>query len=290
MAHAEKSRLYQELKRLGIAMPVSYQKITTAQLQELAEQNGVVIDAPAPEPGTVAAAVEAPREDPGLGEKLDRLADTVASLVQLQLAAQTPPGPAPFPSQVPQGISGPGAEPAPVAQQHPRRPQLDPNEHAGVTQNSHAADEVIEVDEYGNQWYQKEVTKPGYAKPRGRRVLRTMDAGVQQETIKVGEYTETFEVSGDPRNARPTEIKVTLPSFQVGIYRSPGMPFKIHTYNGVRGFDLRDVQEFYGGSDLVPDTIKRCYVSTSLCYDIATTIRTVEDEYRSRVLGQQKGF
>ena len=176
-----------------------------------------------------------------------------------------------------------GAAPVPPLPPVPS-PGLDPQQHAGLTLNTHTQDEPIRTDEFGNVWYQNEALKPAYAKPRGRRVLRTVEADAVQETIQDGQYVETFEVSGDPSKGRPTEIKVTLPSYQPGIYKAPNMPFRIHTYNGVRGFDFDDINRYYGGMDLVPDTIKRCYVSSDLCYEIQSTVRAIENEYRERVL------
>ena len=76
------------------------------------------------------------------------------------------------------------------------------------------------------------------------------------------------------------EVKITLPSYQVGVFLDPRFPFKIHTYNGAQGFDLFDIQKYYGGSDLVPSEIKRVYVSNDLCYDIRTTIRAIQNEAR----------
>lgn len=76
------------------------------------------------------------------------------------------------------------------------------------------------------------------------------------------------------------QAKITLPSYQVGIYKDPRFPFKIHEYNDVRGFDFFEVNDFYGGSDLVPAAIKRMYVESSLCYDIRTVVRAIEDEAR----------
>ena len=172
------------------------------------------------------------------------------------------------------------------AEPKPRPAGPDPTQHAGVTLNTHAG-EPIRVDEQGRTWYQNEVPKPAYPKPRGRRVLRDMDPGVVEETIKVGDYIETFEIPGDPRNARPMETKVTLPSYQTGIFKEPGMPFRIHTYNGARGFDYDDVNAFFSHPDLVPSDIKRVYVSSDLCYDISTTIRAIENEYRERVLRKE---
>lgn len=170
----------------------------------------------------------------------------------------------------------------PVLRTSPAAPlkDRDPNEMAGQRLNSKDEDEPIRTDEQGRVWYQEEVTKPSYPKPRGRRVLTYMDSGVQQQTVTNGQYQETFEVAGDPSNARPAEVKITLPSYQVGIYRDPRFPFKVHTYNGLEGFDLFEVQEYWGGAELVPAEVKRIYVENVLCYDIRTTVRAIESEYR----------
>ncbi len=163
----------------------------------------------------------------------------------------------------------------------------DPNEMAGVRQNTKADDDVIRVDEQGLMWLQEEVRKPAFPKPRGRRVLRYNDPGTKQVTVKQGEYTETFEVSGDPQNSRPAEIKITLPSYQVGIYRDRRYPFKIITYNGNSGFDRNDVIAFYGAAELVPDECKRKYVENVLCYDMRSVIRTIQTEFRQMQLAGQ---
>lgn len=155
---------------------------------------------------------------------------------------------------------------------------------AGVRQNSKENDEPIRTDEQGRVWYQEEVLKPAFPKPRGRRVLKYMEAGVREQTVKNGDYTETFEVSGDPANAVQAEVKITLPSYQVGIYKDPRFPFKVVTYNGNEGFDLDDVQLFYGGAELVPNGVKRKYVENVLCYDIRSTVRAINEEYRQQQL------
>lgn len=169
-------------------------------------------------------------------------------------------------------------EPAPVAAPAPVRPEL--GEMAGERQNTKDVEEILYVDDEGRAWLQKEVLKPAFPKPRGRRVLRYQDPGVKQTTIKEGEYTETFEVAGDARNATPSEIKITLPSYQVGIYRDPRFPFKVITYNGKSGFDRMEVEKFFGGAEMVPPTAKRAYVENVLCYDMRSVIRAVNDEYR----------
>ena len=126
---------------------------------------------------------------------------------------------------------------------------------------------------------EQRVLKPGYAKPRGRRVLKYMDSGVVQQRVTNGEYVETFEVAGNEAQ-RPAEVKITLPSYQVGIYTDPRFPFKIHCYDGREGFDLKDVQHYFGGSMLVPDTCKRIYIENDLCYEIRSVIRTIQTEHR----------
>ena len=155
----------------------------------------------------------------------------------------------------------------------------DPEELPGQRQNTREEFEVIRVDEQGRRWLQEEVRKPAYPKPRGRRVLTYMDPGVKQETVLNGEYVETFEVAGD-RPSRPSEVKITLPSYQVGIYIDPRFPFRVHTYNGMEGFNLHDVNDFYGGSELVPYGVKRVYIENDLCYDIRSVIQAINSEYR----------
>lgn len=168
-------------------------------------------------------------------------------------------------------------EPAPAPKPQPRA--ADPNEMPGQRLNTKAEDEPIRVDEQGRLWFQEEVRKPAYPKPRGRRVLKYLDTGVRTETVQNGEYVETFEVAGQGE-ARPAEVKITLPSYQVGIYKDPRFPFKIHTYDGRSGFDLFEVQKYYGGSELVPPSIKRVYIENDLCYEIRSTIQTIQAEHR----------
>ncbi len=154
----------------------------------------------------------------------------------------------------------------------------DPDEMPGQRQNTQAEDEPIRTDERGRVWYQEEVRKPAYPKPRGRRVLKYNDPGVVTKQITNGEYTETFEMAGDRQI--PSEVKITLPSYQVGIYKDPRFPFRIHTYNDNEGFDFNEVNKYYGGSELVPEEVKRKYVENVLCYDIRTTVRAIQTEYR----------
>ena len=159
----------------------------------------------------------------------------------------------------------------------------DPDEMPGQRLNTKADDEPIRVDEQGRQWFQEEVQKPAYPKPRGRRVLKYLDTGAVTETVKNGEYVETFEVAGKGAG-KPAEIKITLPSYQVGIYKDPRFPFKIHCYNGREGFDLFEVQQFYGGAELVPAACKRVYIENDLCYDIRSVIRAINEEHRQLML------
>jgi hypothetical protein len=174
-------------------------------------------------------------------------------------------------------------EPVP-APEPPRANAPDPAELPGQRQNT--GDDPIRIDDQGRQWYQEEVRKPAYPKPRGRRVLTYQDPGSTQETVRNGEYTETFEVAGDRKN-RPSEVKITLPSYQVGIYKDPRFPFKIHCYDGREGFDLFDVQNYYGGAQLVPMSVRRVYIENDLCYDMRSVINTIQAEYRQLIL--QKG-
>lgn len=273
MAQATKSYYYQELKRAGVPFEKHYRDYTTEQLVEMwralpSTEKGQPLADPTPEAQPLVPPRDHSEEDSSLRSELRALAGVVERLARVVAEDRSTPA-------------------APAAPKHTPL-QLDPTQHAGVTLNSHPGDEILEVDEFGNRWLQREVTKPAYPKPRARRVLKYDDPGVERQEIKVGEYVESFEVAKTGGQTTPSEIKITLPSYQTGIYWAPNMPFRIHTYQGNRGFNLEDVQRFYGGGDLVPGTIKRCYVSTDLCYDIATTIRAINTEFNERVLKKER--
>lgn len=180
------------------------------------------------------------------------------------------------------------AQEAPVAKPVVPVASQDPEEMPGQRLNTNTEMTPIRQDEQGRVWYQEEVRKPAYPKPRGRRVLKYMETGVEVQTVQNGEYVETFEVAGVGA-ARPAEVKITLPSYQVGIYKDPRFPFKIHTYNGREGFNLFEVQDYYGGAELVPEECKRLYIENDLCYDIRTVIRAISNEHRQlQLMGKIK--
>ena len=187
------------------------------------------------------------------------------------------------------GIHPPAPEPKPKrpeAEYGGLKPKPPESEYGGLNAYNSDDEEPLYTDEQGRIWYREEVQKPATPRPRARRVLSYVDPGTKVEKISSGSYVETIEVAGDER--RTAEVKITLPSYQVGIYKDPRFPFKIHVYNDRRGFDLFDVQKFYGGADLVPESVLRMYVENDLCYDITSTIRTIQQEYRSLQL--QKGM
>lgn len=193
---------------------------------------------------------------------------------------QTPPVPEPKPAPEPRPTPPPADVPPAAADRAPvPRRSADPGEMPSQRLNSKPEEEPIRVDENGLIWYQEEVLKPAFPKPRGRRVLKYLETGTTTESVQNGDYVETFEVAGRG-TGRPAEVKITLPSYQVGIYKDPRFPFRIHTYNGTRGFDFFEVQNYYGGSELVPAEIKRIYVENVLCYDIRTVVRAIQSEFR----------
>ena len=265
MSQSEKAAYFRALKAAGVPFDRHYREYNT---EELKAAYGALGDAAPP--------LEAKEPEPA--------APPPAPAVQ-QPYAEEPAEPVDPEAAAFFGFN----EPEPVLNAHAEaatRPAVpvahaDPNEMAGARQNSKPDDEPIRVDpDTGRLWYQEEVRKPGYPKPRGRRVLNYMDPGVEQRTAQAGEYKETFEVSGDPRNARPAQVKITLPSYQVGIFKDPRFPFKVITYNGNEGFDLFEVQDYYGGPELVPAGIKRKYVENVLCYDIRTVVQAINAEFR----------
>lgn len=155
-----------------------------------------------------------------------------------------------------------------------------PDEVAGLRTNTVDEDEPIRTDENGLIWFQDEVKKSAFPRPRLRRVLDYTDTGSKTHTVKGADgFTETFEMPGEQSVA--AQVRVTMPTYQVGIYKDPRFPFKIHTYNGRRAFDLFEVQKYFGGPDLVPEAVKRVYVSSTLCYDMRTTIREIQQMART---------
>jgi hypothetical protein len=266
MSQSDKAAYYKALKDSGVEFSKHYREYTTEDLKAAYDRltEGQQQQAPANQ-------VPNPGFDPDF-QQLD---------FPPPPAAPTPPPPAP---SVPQSESGEEAPASFFGLQRPEQPKPpvappDPEEMAGQRQNSQGLDEPIRTDELGRIWFQEEVRKPAFPKPRGRRVLTYMDTGVEQQTVKTGDYLETFEVAGS-RAPRATEVKITLPSYQVGIYKDPRFPFRVHTYNDREGFDLFEVQDYYGGAELVPAEIKKVYVENVLCYDIRTTVRAIEAEYR----------
>lgn len=132
-------------------------------------------------------------------------------------------------------------------------------------------------DSQNRVWFQEEVRQPGYAAPRARRKIQYMETGVERRTFTMSDgSTETVEVAGNEQRA--SEVRITLPSYQVGIYQDPRYPFKVHVYADQEGFDLEEVEGFYGGSEMVPADVKRIYISNVLCYDIRTTLRAIQNE------------
>jgi hypothetical protein len=245
MSQQEKGELWRQLKAAGVEFEKHYRDYNTEDLQKawdlFQEQT-----APAP-------------------------ADPIEEITDLEAAAF-------FGQQI--------SPPDPTSGRMPAKPPAvvphaaaDPAELPGQRLNQSDELEPIRTDEQGRVWYQEEVRKPSFAKPRGRRVLQYMEGGVETKTVQNGEFVETFEVAGTA-NRRPAEVKITLPSFQVGIYKDRRFPFKIHVYNEVQGFNLFEVQNYYGGAELVPETVKRIYVENVLCYDIRTTVRAIQSEFR----------
>ena len=253
---SQKSDLYNQLKASGVPLSTSYALYTVDQLEAELAFHGVKVTKLEE---TTVVVDERPIE-----QEQEPWTTQPARAEQRPVTVTPDPGPT-----------------LPVAAQ-------DPNEMPGQRLNTSTEMQPIRQDEQGRIWYQEEVQKPAYPKPRGRRVLKYLERGVEVETVQNGEYVETFEVAGKGA-ARPAEVKITLPSYQVGIYKDPRFPFKIHCYNGREGFNLFEVQRYYGGSELVPEECKRVYIENDLCYDIRTVIRAISNEHRQlQLMGRVK--
>ena len=159
-------------------------------------------------------------------------------------------------------------------------------DRAGLTFNTHGPRDILRIDSRGMVWFRDEVPKPAIPKRRMRRKVKTIVGEVEQvQTYRPdGGLDETFEVDGGEKHE--IEIKISMPTSQVGIYVDPRMPFKIHQYNGRRAFDHEEVVEYYGGSMLVPSSIKTIYIDIDLCFEIQSVRDTIERAYREEVLGR----
>ena len=264
MSQSEKSAYFQTLKAAGVNFDRHYREYTTTELK-------AAYDALPPEAKT--APEPAPARPP-LPPQPTPQVDQPDQPMRYQ-GTEDPEAAAFFGFDQPR-VEDP--EPPPVLTAPVRA--ADPNEMAGQRLNTKAANEVIRVDEHGRSWIQEEVRKPGYAKPRGRRVLTYMETGTEQQTIQNGDYQETFEVAGRGP-AQTAQVKITLPSYQVGKYRDKRFPFTVITYNDNEGFDLMEVREYWGGPELVPATVKHKYVANTLCYDIRSVVMTINAEFRA---------
>lgn len=142
------------------------------------------------------------------------------------------------------------------------------------------ADELkpIRTDENGRVWFQEEIQKSSLAAPRGYRMFREVGTGVKTVTINSEDgYTETIEVPDGTR--RPLEVKVGIPTWQVGIYADPQFPFRVAVYRDARGFLRQDVEQFFGGPDVLPEGIETQYVGNILCYPIREVIVAIQREH-----------
>lgn len=143
----------------------------------------------------------------------------------------------------------------------------------------------IRTDATGRVWYQEEIQKSSLAKPRGYRVFREIGTGVTMQTIDAGDgYTETIEVADGSR--KPLEVKVGIPTWQVGIYKDPQFPFRVVEYRSARGFFRTDVEEFFGGPDVLPENVTTTYVGNLLCYPIREVVVAINREFNAL---QKKG-
>jgi hypothetical protein len=285
MSAARKGFYFKRLKAAGVPLSRHFRDYKLDELMEAhsaAVEQGL-LDAPTP--------AELEEVESRAHAAKVRKATTEAAKQAEQLQAPEPPPADWFTQNIP-GVDEspePASAAVPTTTSPPPAPPVaakpDPREMAGQRQNTNAdLTQVIRIDDQGRHWLQEEVRKPAYPKPRGRRVLRYQDPGVRKETMVTGDYTESFEVAGDPSTAIPAEVKITLPSFQVGIYTTRQFPFRVVTYGGNQGFDRDDVIAFYGGAELVPDECKRIYVENVLCYDMRSVIRAIRVEHRQQQL------
>lgn len=280
MSRELRGALWRALKEAGVNFDRPYREHTTEELQaaydRLAEAGAapeLQFKEPTPKPVPQEQQMwQEPQGETVSKADFDQLVGHMSKLTEMVGAVLVAPKPAPKTTTLENKEEVRAARRAPVPVQH-TEPSV--RESAGLAQ-----DEILFTDDEGLQWYRREVRKAATPKPRGRRVLTYVDTGVVEKTVKDGKYVETFEVADENGTPRTAEVKITLPTYQTGIYKDPRLPFKVHVYNNVRGFDLFDIWEYFGGESLVPEECKRMYVSNDLCYDIRSVVNYIEAEYR----------
>lgn len=180
---------------------------------------------------------------------------------------------------------------SPQAQQpHDRRPvgQLkskgDPAKEEESTPEG-LPEGALRADEHGRIWFREEIG-PEIAKNRRlrKRITQVVPESVEVRQIQSGDYIETIEVVGE--RTRNLDAFITLPPTQVGIYLDPRFPWKVFTYNGALGFSFGDINDYYGGVEFVPKTVKRKFVGNMLAYDIKSAIAEVERKFREMQLSR----
>ena len=284
MAQSQKSAYFKALKEQGVTFTKHYREYST---EEFAGAWNILREGKPELPefpdGAGPSELVPPKQDEA-AELRRQLEETSALLAKMTAFVAVQQEQLAHPLQTaPPAPTSPAAQAAPAVKENVHG--LDLDKFAGITQNTHGPNDIVKIDEHGNQWLQVEVRKADGLKPRGRRRLRFDNPAVTVSEIRGEDGTmESFEIPDTSKPTTPSEVRITLPSFQTGIYRSPSFPFRIHTYNGARGFDLEDVQNYYGGKDLVPSSVKKMYVYTDLCYDIPSVVSTIREEHARLVL------
>lgn len=202
--------------------------------------------------------------------------------------------PAPEPEPVTEGqaedLRGLARVQADEAAGWPGVPRSDtPDTIAGLRLYTHGPDEPVRVDRQGKAWFSDEVQKTSTPR-RARRILHIKAASAKtiETRNELGFLEESFEVAGD--EVHDMQVKITLPPAQVGVYKDPSHPFRIHTYGGQYGYKRLDVVEYYGGMLHVPSSCQFVYVGGDLCYSIDSVRDTIETEFRERVLRIERPF
>lgn len=287
MSRELRGALWRALKDAGVNFDRPYREHTTEELQaaydKLAEHGAapkLQFKEPAPKQVTQEEQMwQEPQGETVSKADFNALVESMSKLTEMVGAVMTTPLAAPkvITYENKEEVAAADLRPAEVMTRKPAVHETEPSvrESAGLEE-----DEILFTDDEGLQWYRREVRKAATPKPRGRRVLTYVDTGVVEKTVKDGKYVETFEVADENGTPRTAEVKITLPTYQTGIYKDPRLPFKVHVYNNVRGFDLFDIWDYFGGETLVPEECKRMYVSNDLCYDIRSVVNYIEAEYR----------
>lgn len=286
---ARKGELWSKLKELGYESEKPYREHTVEEMERTlawAEDN-IAKPAPKPEPDP---AQSFPTFAPT--EYTQQLVDDEVEAVKQALRAhqldgsiKTMPDPYTQTNSPPKPTLRAAEQSLPDVEVDKSQPLKLPNGSSmEFSDTSDLPPGALRIDKRGRIWFREEIT-PDMAKSRRlRKKVTHVEADFEVKKVQQGDYIETVEVIGESTHL--ADAYVGLPAKQVGVYKDPRFPFKIHTYKAATGFNYDEVVAYFGGAEFLPPSIKKVYVGNDLCFDIRAVVNHIQREFRQLQLAK----